>query len=825
MAESGKSEKSSSGKQDSSKSGSKDQNAEMKRSGKDPSSEGSSSSSGKGGSGSGGSEGSSSTKSKGYKDELADVELGQHMDDGYLGQDDIELGDSDKESKGGKSKSGSKLVHKAGLMGAAQAAMLVSKAAAFAMFKMFMQMLMAMLQNVAAAVSSLFASIMTVIGNIAAFVGVSVTIATFGVGFLAFIVVAVVSAAVYDAAANSEAERDTGNLCTEDYNFAYTTTPSANTEEAAHKVYNFFYQLGYTDTNIAGILGNWQVESGIDSTSMELVYDEPFSDMTAKTELNYKKYKNWAEAHEVCKCKWLQAMIDRGKMVPILWKEDDPARPVIKYKYTIPDPEYDNDGNAYTVTDREFAVCYNCTKGSYVECPHGYREHHSTPTGAICTAGYENPCEHGFSEKHHVPAYHDINFRTRCLDWNFTPATVRSPGCETGLDEAGNVRWTLPDDPNVADYDRENEVISRDPSSGNFEGFKLYDTNTNYDTVYCGLGLGQWTNGRNRMLVSYAQRHGLNWYDIETQLAFMIADDGDAAYYRKFLREWEEEPTPEQAAWVFTRKWEGNTTMAINERKLAAASWYVKISEWRRTGNVDTGYGQSIIDMAGASADQATNVAAGVQYESCGEYFNSDNSSAAAAILSYAWPNKNMAENNGTARWRYIKDSVIGPTDGDGKDWKYKSCDRTVATAIRWSGTDDNFPAGAVTEQYNYMSSHDNWQLISWDGNRESLQPGDILIHVGGSEHNHVVMYVGHDLVKAQAAKPEYAGSAEWQATAADESMSIVDGSLSDRSPAVKPFTSSYYTPQRYQVFRCIQPGRGGAYSGISGDAYSGISE
>lgn len=762
---------------------------------------------------------------KGYKDELADVQPGQYQDDGYLGQDDIELTDADREeSTGSKNrKGGSKLVHKAGLLAAAQAASIAAKASMFALLKMLMQMLMAAAQGAAAAVSSFLAGFMTFMGNVAAVIGVSVATAVFGAGFIAIIITAVVGAAVYDAV-TSAAEKDNDNPCTEDYNFAYTTTPSANTEEAAHKVYDFFYQLGYTDTNIAGILGNWQVESGIDSTSMELVYDEPFSDMSTKTELNYKKYKNWAEAHEACKCKWLQAMIDRGKMVPIQWKEDDPERPVIKYRYTIPDPEYDNDGNAYTVTDREFAVCYNCSKGSYAECSHGYRHEHSTPSGGTCTDGWEILCEHGFSEKHHVPAYHDINFRTRCLDWNFTPPNVRSPGCETGLDEAGNVRWTLPDDPNVADYDRENDTVSKDPSSGNFEGFKLYDTNTNYDTVYCGLGLGQWTNGRNRMLVSYAQRHGLNWYDIETQLAFMIADDGDAAYYRKFLKEWEEEPTPEQAAWVFTRKWEGNTTMAINERKLAAASWYVKISEWRRTGNVDTGYGQSIIDMAGASANQATNVAAGVQYESCGKYFNSDNSSAAAAALSLAWPNKSMAENDGTARWRYIKDSVIGPTDGDGKDWKYKSCDRTVATAIRWSGTDDNFPAGGVIDQYNYMSSHDNWQLISWDGNRESLQPGDILIHVGGSEHNHVVMYVGHDLVKAQAAKPEYSGVAEWQAAAADETMSIVDGSLSDRSPAVKAFVSSYYTPQRYQLFRCVKPQGGGAYSGISGDAYSGIS-
>lgn len=782
-------------------------------------------SSGSGSPGGSRSSGNNNPKNWNSLDDMPDV--GKQEQNGHFAQDDIDL-DTKQEGSGGsgKKKGGKKVMQRASLVAAAQGASLAMKAAMFAMFKMMMQMLMGLVQAAAQAVGSLIATIMNVIGQIAAFIGVSVAVATMGVSTIVVILAVVVGAAIYDAATDASV-RDEGNPCTEDYNFAYTSTPSADMEDAAHKIYSFFYKLGYTDTNIAGILGNFEVESSLDSSSMELVYDEGFCDMTTKSAANFKKYKNWAEAHEACKCKWLMAQIGRGQMTAIEWKEDDPLRPVTKYKYNLPDTEYDDSGNKYTVNDREFLVCYNCSKGQEHKCEHGYTEHHTIHNVAgdtECTEGWATPCEHGFTVKHHVPVYHDIGFRTRCLDWNFTPSNVRSPGCETGLDDAGNVRWTLPSDPNVADYDRENTANSRDPSTGNFEGFMLYDTNTNYHTVYCGIGMGQWTNGRNRRLMAFCNNHSLKWYQLEAQLAFMIAADGDSPGYVKWLKEWKEEPTPEQAAWQFTKHWEGNTTMAINERKLAAASWYVKISQWRLNNDFDEAYGQSIIDMAGATANSATNVAAGVQYESCGKYFNADNSSAAAAILSLAWPNKDMAENNGTARWRYIKDSVIGPLDGQGEGWKYKSCDRTVATAIRWSGTDDNFPAGPVVDQRNYMEASDNWQLIHWDGNRESLQPGDVLIHVGGAEHNHVVMYVGHELVKKQAEKPEYASVQAWQDAANDPATAIVDGSLCDRSPAVKKFTSSYYTPQRYQVYRCISK-QGGAYTGISGDAYSGISE
>ncbi|MFD2794666.1 phage tail tip lysozyme [Promicromonospora vindobonensis] len=51
---------------------------------------------------------------------------------------------------------------------------------------------------------------------------------------------------------------------------------SVNTEDNAKAVYSVLSSWGMPDENIAGILGNWSQESGIDPTSVEAVFDEPY---------------------------------------------------------------------------------------------------------------------------------------------------------------------------------------------------------------------------------------------------------------------------------------------------------------------------------------------------------------------------------------------------------------------------------------------------------------------------------------------------------------------------------------------------------------------
>lgn len=40
-----------------------------------------------------------------------------------------------------------------------------------------------------------------------------------------------------------------------------------------------------------------------------------------------------------------------------------------------------------------------------------------------------------------------------------------------------------------------------------------------------GIGLAQWTNGRNQLLIDYASGIGANWYEFDTQIKFMLAGD------------------------------------------------------------------------------------------------------------------------------------------------------------------------------------------------------------------------------------------------------------------------------------------------------------
>lgn len=720
----------------------------------------------------------------------------------YINKNDIGMDDKpDKKADDKDKKKEPDALKKFKAMAAMKAAMITAKlsakAMALAFMKMLLQMMMQLVTQAAAAVTSFLATVANFFVTAAAYLGVSVAVVMFGgIGALAAVGIIIVTA-VASALSGDAAQRDTGLPCDEEFQFIYSSTPSGDTLNNAKKVYSFLHELGYTDTNIAGILGNWDVESGIDPTGTELIYDEPFVTYDEKTEANYKKYKVYLESHEACQCEWLNAMIDRGYMEEIEWADEAHTKP-IKYKYLKEDLEYADDGSEYYVSDREFEYCWDCDEGYHVECEHGYTHEHTVYGGAgtyQCTNGYEVPCEHGYAEEHHIPAYHEIDFRQRCLDWTFTPPGVAS---------AGQIRlpWVLPDDTSIPFYDHED---------GHAEGFKLYDTNTSYDNAYCGIGLGQWTNGRNRMLMAFSRSRNLPWYSIDTQLAFMFADDGDVASARHFLKNWKEEPNPQQAAYQFAKKWEGNTTMKMQERKQCAASWYVTISEWHANGDFDASYGQSLINMAGVTADSATNIAAGRQLESCGWFVNADNSSIATAAVSFAWEHKDMAHNDGTQLWRCVKDAVLGAHDGDGCSWKYKSCDRTAASAIRWSGADNTFPAGNVKTQLAYVTSHsDKWVRIPWDGNKESLQPGDIMIKVTGAGNNHIMIFTGNEAIAKK--YPHLAGT----------NYCIVDGSLSDRSPACKPFSSSYYHPGIYDIYRCKRPESSPMYTNIGCNGLSG---
>ncbi len=67
------------------------------------------------------------------------------------------------------------------------------------------------------------------------------------------------------------------------------------------------------------------------------------------------------------------------------------------------------------------------------------------------------------------------------------------------------------------------------------------------------------------------------------------------------------------------------------------------------------------------------------------------------------------------------------------------SCDRFVATVMRYSGADPGFKQGNVSGQYEYITGRPDMYMKVDAKSTDDLQPGDIFI----SDGEHIVMYVG----------------------------------------------------------------------------------
>lgn len=320
---------------------------------------------------------------------------------------------------------------------------------------------------------------------------------------------------------------------------------------------------------------------------------------------------------------------------------------------------------------------------------------------------------------------------------------------------------------------------------------------------YCGLGLIQWTGPGAEKFLNVGQSTGYQWYSLEYQLAYMV---GDTHYRGGFFAEWKQNPdgSPEDAALTFARDYEGNTSMAQEERQAAAREWYGRMANWE----ADSAYYDSILalsdSMGGSAADDATGEAA----DNCNTSGAYDNSSIAAAAVSYAYPTQAEGNgNNGTALYQQVHDYIF-PGDP-----YYMSCDRGVACAVRWSGSDDTYPSGPTDAQYDYLLSSPKWESLGMAGSltMEDLLPGDIFILDG-----HTFLYTGTELIQTV------------HGDAADPSYDSVSASFGERSPGCGADTTQIlerggvdWDPSRgqYEVFRCVQPDNSTTYQNAGSDS------
>ena len=316
-----------------------------------------------------------------------------------------------------------------------------------------------------------------------------------------------------------------------------------------------------------------------------------------------------------------------------------------------------------------------------------------------------------------------------------------------------------------------------------------------------GIGLGQWTNGRNSLLIEYAKSINKPWYTLETQLGFMVSkDDPTRVGQVKALIDNSEGGSVSAATSYFLTKWEGINDGTLGTREAAAGTWFAKMGGWSKNQSL----ADSILAQSGSAVTGANNTSVAQAASQCKSFAGHvDNSSLVKAALSYAWPyNDEGKGNDGTDLYKYLHKEVLGESDHF-----YASCDRTVATAVRWSGTDDSYPAGGVSNQLAYLQGEGSskWKPVDYNGDKSKLQPGDILLRTTGGV-SHTVMYVGEDSVKEVWGEGNYEAHGE-----------IVSGSLNDRSPTVGQFyTGSTGLDTDYLAFRNVTKEQSSKFTSVT---------
>lgn len=315
-----------------------------------------------------------------------------------------------------------------------------------------------------------------------------------------------------------------------------------------------------------------------------------------------------------------------------------------------------------------------------------------------------------------------------------------------------------------------------------------YANQPNHNMKTAGIGLGQWTDGRNKLLMDYSKKTGREWHDIELQLAFMIGHDDPYRVGQVDSMIKNKNPGANSVAgatqWFFN-KWEGINDTSGGLRHAEASKWFTKMKGW----SPNKSDAQSVLNLAESSRKIANSQAVSMNMAMCPTTGSAGgNSDAAEAATSYAWSLREYdAGNDGTDMYVWLREQMF---PGD-KYWA--SCDRSVMTAVKWSGTDVGVPPGPVVEIKRYFNAEGKkyWTKVGDNVPEKELKPGDILIHVGGGQH--VWMYVGKDIIKKV-----------WEPTGEkyDKNSVIVSGSLNDRSPSLGGEGNLADGYSTYEVYR-----------------------
>lgn len=342
-----------------------------------------------------------------------------------------------------------------------------------------------------------------------------------------------------------------------------------------------------------------------------------------------------------------------------------------------------------------------------------------------------------------------------------------------------------------------------------------------------GIGLVQRTGGGGAKLFSYANSApGHNWYDLDLQMAFHIDFDGDS--YGRVCFMWGKEwPYRCYGNHGFSQMIpQGTTVMNVTDLWQACQyceldfvghkpkpqsenkRWCMKNKKGEITGGTvywyaqfkgqkgDQAFARSVVALANEIQGGGLVLAIEEEEETCEEFvpgYNNEDLARAAVAYAYEKAHSDSGSDfswGGTDLYRFLHDNVFGQHS---PGWyKYKSCDISVSTAVRWSDADPNSPHGNTSVLDPYYTREPQWEFVGrWDSmSLNDLQAGDILITTRDrrrSSMGHIVMYVTNEIVREK-----YPNS----------TANTVAGSWGTLAPHCQTIHDSSFSGDGYYVYR-----------------------
>ena len=164
--------------------------------------------------------------------------------------------------------------------------------------------------------------------------------------------------------------------------------------------------------------------------------------------------------------------------------------------------------------------------------------------------------------------------------------------------------------------------------------------------------------------------------------------------------------------------------------EVRAEKGWLSSGEYARQNNI---HAEGEFSSGSEIEGDLASVASGMVCNNQGIFSGEAGARLAQVAVWMSWPDK--------AHWGIIKPEYLKALQeihGNTSLSYAQDCGHFVASVIRYSGVDPNFPLTYTITQHNYLRSSSLWTEVPNTGNTADLQPGDVLVNAG-----HIMMFVG----------------------------------------------------------------------------------